>query len=152
MSTFGELANEVVNNSYHKDLLRLSWGVLSDDMEGTGLMLMANLFNMSPESRLKFGRLGHLSTGRDNSKLRGHSITLMYALKNFVDALDDVDRLKCVVEKFAVNHINRQISAEEFGKIVGPFRAVLRIRMGDYFDEEIVAAWAALIAVVQAAL
>lgn len=39
----------------------------------------------------------------------------MYDLKNFVSALDDVDRLHCVVEKFAVNHINRQISAEELG-------------------------------------
>ncbi|KAJ8298198.1 hypothetical protein KUTeg_024729 [Tegillarca granosa] len=152
MSQVGQLAAQVVNNSDQKDLLRLSWGVLSVDLEDTGLMLMANLFKMSPGSLGKFARLGDVSAGKANSKLRGHAITLMYALQNFIDSLDDVDRLKCVVEKFAVNHINRQISADEFGEIVGPIRAVLKARMGSYFDEDTVAAWAALVAVVQAAL
>nr|P04251.3 RecName: Full=Globin-1 subunit beta; Short=Globin I beta chain [Anadara trapezia]AAA62149.1 beta globin [Anadara trapezia] len=152
MSTVAELANAVVSNADQKDLLRLSWGVLSVDMEGTGLMLMANLFKTSSAARTKFARLGDVSAGKDNSKLRGHSITLMYALQNFIDALDNVDRLKCVVEKFAVNHINRQISADEFGEIVGPLRQTLKARMGSYFDEDTVSAWASLVAVVQAAL
>lgn len=132
--------------------LRRSWGMLSADIESTGLMLMGNLFALRPDTKSYFTRLGDVQKGKGNSKLRGHAITLTYALNNFVDSLDDPPRLKCVVEKFAVNHINRKISAEAFGAINEPMKETLKARMGSYYSDECAAAWAALVAVVQAAL
>nr|ACN90947.1 hemoglobin [Anadara kagoshimensis] len=132
--------------------LRRSWGVLSADIEATGLMLMSNLFTLRPDTKTYFTRLGDVQKGKANSKLRGHAITLTYALNNFVDSLDDPSRLKCVVEKFAVNHINRKISGDAFGAIVEPMKETLKARMGNYYSDDVAGAWAALVGVVQAAL
>ncbi|KAJ8298195.1 hypothetical protein KUTeg_024726 [Tegillarca granosa] len=125
--------------------LRRSWGMLSADIESTGLMLMGNtitsmnfilylsLFALRPDTKSYFTRLGDVQKGKGNSKLRGHAITLTYALNNFVDSLDDPSRLKCV----AINE---------------PMKETLKARMGSYYSDECAAAWAALVAVVQAAL
>nr|AEL88623.1 hemoglobin [Tegillarca granosa] len=129
--------------------LRDSWAALGSDKTNNGVALMSTLFNDCPETVAYFKRLGDIKQGKNNDKLRGHSITLMYALQNFVDHLDSPADLICVVEKFAVNHINRKISAAEFGKINGPMKKVLAsLNFGDRYAN----AWAKLVAVVQAAL
>nr|prf hemoglobin alpha [Anadara trapezia] len=124
-----------------KGNLRRSWGVLmSADIEATGLTYLANLFTLRPDTKTYFTRLGDVQKGKANSKLRGHAITLTYALDWFVDSLDDPSRLKCVVEKFAVNHINRKISGDAFGSIIPEMKETLKARMGSYSDD-VGAAW-----------
>nr|2R4Z_A Chain A, Globin-1 [Anadara inaequivalvis]2R4Z_B Chain B, Globin-1 [Anadara inaequivalvis]2Z8A_A Chain A, Globin-1 [Anadara inaequivalvis]2Z8A_B Chain B, Globin-1 [Anadara inaequivalvis] len=129
--------------------LRDSWKVWGSDKKGNGVALMTTLFADNQETIGYFKRLGDVSQGMANDKLRGHSITLMYALQNFIDQLDNPDDLVCVVEKFAVNHITRKISAAEFGKINGPIKKVLASKN---FGDKYANAWAKLVAVVQAAL
>nr|P14394.1 RecName: Full=Globin-2B; AltName: Full=Globin IIB [Anadara trapezia]prf//1105203A globin IIB [Anadara trapezia] len=129
--------------------LRDSWKVLGSDKKGDGMALMTTLFNDHQETIAYFKRMGDVSQGMANSKLRGHSITLMYALQNFIDQLDSTDDLICVVEKFAVNHITRKISGAEFGKINGPMKKVLASKN---FGDKYANAWAKLVGVVQAAL
>nr|BAA09967.1 beta chain of the tetrameric hemoglobin (intracellular) [Barbatia lima] len=150
--SFEEAALEVTGSEKIKEDLRLTWGILSNELEDTGVTLMLTLFKMEPGSKARFGRFGNIDSGMGRDKLRGHSITLMYALQNFMDSLDNTEKLRCVVDKFAVNHRIRKISASEFGWIMKPIREVLMERMGQFYDPSFVDAWGKLIGVVQASL
>nr|BAA09966.1 alpha chain of the tetrameric hemoglobin (intracellular) [Barbatia lima] len=145
-------AKALCDSDAAKENLRSSFKILANDIESSGLQLMKNLFTSHPDTLGYFARFKDVSLGKQNWQLRGHAITLMYALMNFVDALDEPDRLKCVVLKFAVNHNNRSISPQVFGKINGPMDLLLKQRMGKYYNRETANAWKQLVGVVQAAL
>ena len=50
---------------------------------------------------------------RSSKKLGAHALSFMYALKSFMDNLDDSDTLEELVRKNAINHATRGVGPKE---------------------------------------
>lgn len=50
---------------------------------------------------------------REHKKLRAHALSVMYALKSFIDNLDDEETLDALVRKNAQNHAERGVGERE---------------------------------------
>lgn len=50
---------------------------------------------------------------RIHKKLRAHALSVVYALKSFIDNLDDVETLAELIKKNARNHMERTVTEKE---------------------------------------
>uniref|UniRef100_Q7M455 Hemoglobin 35K chain n=1 Tax=Barbatia reeveana TaxID=6558 RepID=Q7M455_BARRE len=144
---------EEVTKPANKGLIRETWNMIAGDRKN-GVELMALLFEMAPDSKKDFRRLGDVSPSNipNNRKLNGHGITLWYALMNFVDQLDNKIDLEDVCRKFAVNHVNRGVLDVKFAWIKEPLAELLRRKCGQTCTDQHIQAWWKLIDVVCAVL
>nr|BAA09965.1 delta chain of the homodimeric hemoglobin (intracellular) [Barbatia lima] len=135
----------------NRNLIRESWNMMAADRKN-GVELMRLLFEMAPESKKEFTRLGDISPANIpyNRKLNGHGITLWYALMSFVDHLDSPNDLEDVCRKFAVNHVARNVLDDKFAWIKKPLEALLKNKCN--CKQDVVNAWCKLIDVICAVL
>ena len=73
------------------------------------------MFTLYPESKRKFRDFNGLSIDeiRVHKKLRAHALSVMYALKSFVDNFDDPETLDALIRKNARNHAERGVGEKE---------------------------------------
>nr|BAA09964.1 two-domain chain of the polymeric hemoglobin (intracellular) [Barbatia lima] len=144
---------EEATQSDNKSLIRETWEMIAGDRKN-GVELMALLFEMAPESKKEFRRLGDISPENipNNRKLNGHGITLWYALTSFVDQLDNKNDLEDLCRKFAVNHVSRGVLNVKFGWIKEPLAELLRRKCGSRCEDRHINAWWKLIDVICAIL
>jgi hypothetical protein len=50
---------------------------------------------------------------RVHKKLRAHALSVVYALKSFIDSLGDVETLAELIKKNAKNHMERTVTEKE---------------------------------------
>ncbi|CAG2185801.1 unnamed protein product [Mytilus edulis] len=95
--------------------IRETWTVLWSNKKENGIALLIKLFTTYPEAQKMFPMFDGLTIEevRSSKKLRAHALSLMYALKSFLDNLDDSDTLDGLVRKNAINHAKRGVGAKE---------------------------------------
>ena len=73
------------------------------------------LFTLYPEAQHKFEDFRGITIEevRVHKKLRAHALSVVYALKSFIDSLDDVETLAELIKKNAKNHMERTVTEKE---------------------------------------
>ncbi|XP_076087195.1 uncharacterized protein LOC143057712 isoform X2 [Mytilus galloprovincialis] len=123
--------------------IRETWTVLWSNKKENGIALLIKLFTTYPEAQKMFPMFDGLTIEevRSSKKLRAHALSLMYALKSFLDNLDDSDTLDGLVRKNAINHAKRGVGAKELMWLLPLFLELLDEIMEDSVTELHKKAW-----------
>lgn len=72
-------------------------------------------FTHFPEAQDKFKDFKGLSIEevRAHKKLRAHALSVFYAIKSYIDHLDDLETLTELIRKNARNHVDRKVGGKE---------------------------------------
>ncbi|XP_052082384.1 uncharacterized protein LOC127720016 [Mytilus californianus] len=102
-------------NEEEANAISETWTVLWSNKKENGIALFIKLFTTYPEAQKMFKEFDGLTIEevRSNKKLRAHALSLMYALKSFLDNLDDPETLEGLVRKNAINHATRGVGPKE---------------------------------------
>ncbi|CAC5401182.1 unnamed protein product [Mytilus coruscus] len=126
-----------------------TWTVLWSNKKENGIALFIKLFTTYPEAQKMFKEFDGLTIEevRSNKKLRAHALALMYALKSFLDNLDDPETLEGLVRKNAINHANRGVGPKEIMWLLPLFLELLDEILEENATELLKKAWTKLFGV-----
>lgn len=76
---------------------------------------ISRVFTQYPEAQEKFKDFRGLTIEevQVHKKLRAHALSVVYALKSFIDNLDDTETMEQLVRKIARSHYERTVTAEQ---------------------------------------
>ncbi|XP_045476109.1 globin-1-like [Harmonia axyridis] len=125
-------------------LVKESWAVASKDRGKLGAAIMMGLFEKHPEYKQLFPfRDVPKEELKNDLKFKVHCSTVIYGFDQIIENLTHTDILLAILEKMAMNHIERKAPPEGFINIQGPIEDVLRTVTND----ETFAAWSKLLTV-----
>lgn len=120
-----------------------SWTVIWNDKKNNGIKIFIKLFTHYPDAIGKFKDFNGLTLEevKVHKKLRAHALSVVYALKSFIDNLDDVETLVELVKKNASNHVERKVTEKQIMWLKPVFIEILEEIMGDEMKDIHKTAW-----------
>lgn len=127
-----------------------TWDLLWSDKKKNGIDLFIKLFTHFPESQDFFTDFKGLPIEevKEHKKLRAHALSVMYALKSFIDNLDDEETLDALVRKNAKNHAERGIGEREIKMLLPAFLELLNELLQEKTTDLHKTAWTKLFGVI----
>lgn len=131
--------------------IKESWSFVWKDKKENGIKLFIKLFTKYPEAQQKFKDFRGISMEeiKVHKKLRAHALSVVYALKSFIDNLDDVETLAELVKKIARSHVERTVTEKEITWLVPVFIEVLEDIMADQIMEVHKNSWTKLFEIIR---
>ncbi|XP_066583877.1 globin isoform X2 [Prorops nasuta] len=126
-----------------KKLVINTWASLRKDPAGTGNVVMSSFFTKYPDYQKYFEAfknvpISELST---NKKYQAHCISVITALSNIVDSLNNAELLTATLTSLAERHQKRGQKQEHFENLKGVMLEVLGKALGKQFTAEVEEAW-----------
>ncbi|CAG2244489.1 unnamed protein product [Mytilus edulis] len=127
-----------------------TWTLIWNDKKNNGIELFIKLFTHFPESQNFFKDFKGLPIEevREHKKLRAHALSVMYALKSFIDNLDDEETLDALVRKNAQNHAERGVGEREVKMLLPAFLELLNEQLQEKTTDLHKSAWTKLFGVI----
>lgn len=127
-----------------------TWTLIWNDKKTNGIELFIKLFTHFPESQNFFKDFKGLPIEevREHKKLRAHALSVMYALKSFIDNLDDEETLDALVRKNAQNHAERGVGEREVKMLLPAFQELLHEQLQEKTTDLHKSAWTKLFGVI----
>ncbi|GFR76930.1 globin [Elysia marginata] len=128
-----------------------SWALVADRkiIKQTGVAFFIALFEAYPYMQDFFPKL----KGRPLEKLKqcpvmmSHATTVMYALKAYVEHVDDTQALAALVTRVAKSHLDRNIFTQDMDRLAEVFLAFMKSSLGDKWTTDVQSAWTQLLQV-----
>lgn len=130
--------------------IKESFAVIWRDKKENGINIFVKLFTLYPEAQHKFEDFRGITIEevRIHKKLRAHALSVVYALKSFIDNLDDVETLAELIKKNARNHMERTVTEKEIKWLVPVVIEVLGDIMGEKMTKLHQSSWTKLFGVI----
>ncbi|XP_074658496.1 neuroglobin-like [Tubulanus polymorphus] len=128
------------------DLIRMSWEIVSDNLQNNGMMIFMRLFQLDRDLLRVFKSI--LTTNKiydesdvDEEKLSQHSLIVMQSLGAAVESLEDslflTNVLIAIGEKHAQHHVKEHMLPRMWPAVRFAFKEILQ----DCYTDEIEKAW-----------
>ncbi|XP_063397985.1 globin-like [Mytilus trossulus] len=134
--------NELLSEE-EETAVKESWTVIWNDKKTNGIKIFVKLFTLYPDAISRFKDFNGLTLEevKVHKKLRAHALSVIYALKSFIDNLDDVETLVELVKKNASNHVERKVTEKQIMWLKPVFIDILEEIMGDEMKDVHRTAW-----------
>uniref|UniRef100_A0A1I7ZSK9 GLOBIN domain-containing protein n=1 Tax=Steinernema glaseri TaxID=37863 RepID=A0A1I7ZSK9_9BILA len=89
-----------------KQLIRKSWKILGEDMEGFGIRIYSMIFNQCPEARLLFPFMKFTSDGKEKktTEFSFQALRFVQVLESAIVALDNLQSLDVILDNLGRRH------------------------------------------------
>lgn len=120
-----------------------TWALVWSDKKNNGIDFFVKFFTHFPEAQDKFKDFKGLAIEevRAHKKLRAHALSVFYAIKSYIDHLDDLETLTELIRKNARNHVDRNVGGKEVKWLVPPFVELLEEKTNGKVTELHKTAW-----------
>ncbi|KAH0560383.1 globin [Cotesia glomerata] len=124
-------------------LVQSTWAKVNEDPLASGTTVMLGLFERHPEYQSHFDKFKDVPHQDlpGNKKFQAHALSVMGALNNTVDALNDVGVLEASLTALGKRHATRELTEQQFQHLKTVIVDVFRQTLGDQFTKETEEAW-----------
>lgn len=128
-----------------------SWALVADrtTIKQTGVEFFIVLFKAHPRLLNFFPSFKELSEDemRSSPQLKAHGTSVMYAIKSYVDTVDDAETLGGLVTKTSISHVPRGVTTKDLEDLSVVFLDFMKAGLGTQWTPEAAKAWKQLLAV-----
>lgn len=126
-----------------KKLVQNTWAVIKKDQVASGTAVMLTYFKEYPQYQQYFESFKNvpLDELQNNKRFQAHCASIIAAISNVIDSLNDVGLLEANIITLAERHKKRGQTKEEFENLKTVMTNVLRQALGKQYTLEVSDAW-----------
>ncbi|KAK7070956.1 oxygen carrier activity protein [Halocaridina rubra] len=138
----------------HRTAMIRTWDLVRPDMKTHGVNFFLEMFRRQPVLQTRFkGFAGKSEDELKNSRrLAAHGSTVMLAINNLVENLDDLDTLVDLLKTTGDNHFRRGVPKGDFELLAPILVDFLRINLGNAWSPVADEAWTQALKVINSVI